>query len=502
MNRESLTPPKTLVKSIFSFGAGVVCSFLCLINFYNVEYHGLDSGITLLVGTFLLCVIFLLIRSTSSWTSRHRFITLAIVPLFTFGFRLLFVLAVQTEPISDFAVSYNTAMDFLEEGSAVYTKVQYFVDYPFMIFYSLYQALILWAFPSLWALKVMNLLWIAGSALLICLIGERVYHLTAGLFAGLLYAIFPELIFFTPVLSNQIPATFFFLLAVYLLFRKKQQNWPIYLLAGISMALSNLFRPEAITLLTALLITGGVYFFQAWREKKLTRPLLLESGKKLLALLLVYFSLQGAVSAGIQAIGASETGLKSQVTDWKFMCGLSVQSGGAYLSKENFPDYSAAETDAERQAAAHRYIQNNIDTILETGRPLRFFQRKCENMWTGVVYNEWSCSHLDKEKLLLGEDYTMQKFLSNMNTLNTLFSFALWGFSAVGIYIACRRRIFNVPHFFCSTLVLVTFGVYCLIEYQTRYRYNLMAFTVILAAGIITQLIPPEENHRERTDIR
>lgn len=465
---------------VFIVLEGIVAIFFAFVNFFSVQIFDRYSLCAALVCIALFLLFFFAFKKFSALLKAHIPVFLTAVLILSFGLRLAFVLTVQTQPISDFNVTYLAAGQYLQKGPEAYSSGSYFAAYPFMIIYSLWEALILHLFHSMLAIKVINVILMTASNALIYFVAEKITSSVAALFAAFLYAALPEILFMTSVLTNQIPATFFFLLCVWFLV-SADHRIRNYIFAGISLAVSNLFRPEAITLLAALVLWGIVFLRQKRKIGIPWKQCGLSLMKSILPLFLVYSVIMGAASSAVRKENFCKTGLNSTVISWKFMCGLNPESGGGFVDPSHFPDYIRAGSLQEKDAAGKAYIRKNISAILKAEAPLRFFERKNENMWNGLVYSSWSCYGLDQTRTIAGR-YTIKDFLLDIDTVNQILSLIVWTSIAAGLLSLMKQREFDPNILLLSLLLFTTFGAYCLIEYQTRYRFNTMGFAVILAA--------------------
>ena len=68
--------------------------------------------------------------------------------------------------------------------------------------------------PSIFALKLLNAVWMTGAAWLVYRICRRVMPEWAALYGAFLYSVYPGTVLLTSVLTNQHIAVFFLLLGI------------------------------------------------------------------------------------------------------------------------------------------------------------------------------------------------------------------------------------------------------------------------------------------------
>lgn len=399
--------------------------------------------------------------------------------------RLVWVLAVRTPPQSDFGLMYNAARqaavgDFSWTGP----EGSYFWWWSYQIPFVLYQAAVWKVIPSLWALKTMNLLFMAGIDALIYAIACRFLTPRAALVPTLLYALYPASIHTAAVLTNQHISTFFLLLGMWLLLTGK--DWPRMLLAGATFAVGNLMRPEAVILLATLLCCAVCLFL---------RYPCREVGKRLaagvLALLVAYGGVSWAVCALITATGAAPYGVGNQVPEWKFVVGLDATGNGGYTERNA---HVLAISDGQaRRAEAQRVIANSFR---ESEDIPGFFLKKTALMWAEEEPFYWSTGFLDPAAEKFG--LSVENILHRLETAEKAVYLLVWVCLPLSAFFLGwgKRREESGTALFCMIAVCAAFCIYLLIEVQPRYRYCTMPMLFLLS-GLSAQAI---QSWRGRTN--
>jgi 4-amino-4-deoxy-L-arabinose transferase-like glycosyltransferase len=109
--------------------------------------------------------------------------------------------------------------------------------------------------------KLVSFILSCGSIVLSYLIGKDLYNKEAGLFAALLYAIYPILIIISVQGYSDAPFIFFLLLSLFLFIRfVKKDNIVLHAFLGFIFGVTGLIRPEALF----LLLLPGIRVFGAF----------------------------------------------------------------------------------------------------------------------------------------------------------------------------------------------------------------------------------------------
>ena len=171
------------------------------------------------------------------------------IALVAASLRLAWVLLVPNGQYSD-SVWYDAAAAHLaatgEYGPSGETgpSAWFPPGYPFFLA-GIYRLFGYWQLAG----KLGNVLLGAGIALLAYLLTRRLIGPRAAVVAGLLVAVWPNLVFHTGVLSSDLLATFGFLLSLWLATRT---GWPTLLLLGLVIGWTVLARPVSLILLPVI----------------------------------------------------------------------------------------------------------------------------------------------------------------------------------------------------------------------------------------------------------
>lgn len=295
----------------------------------------------------------------------------------SFLIQLAVLLTVHTPVISDFAEQLQAAQ-LLRQGAMPYQVSTYFRLWPYQTGFVLWEAMWLSVWDDPMCLKLVHALLASGT---LCLVYrwlcERVRRPAAQIASALL-ATFPAYFSLTLVLTNQIAAAFFIVLAVWLLTCRDTDRlrfWR-YPLAGLSLFVSELLRPEAIVVVLVIAIWT---VFSLLRTPKAWKRLILG----LLALCAVYFGCQKGTDAIFRATDFSPWGLSNPIPEWKLVAGLNPDTGGQW----NLPRFELLEATfdenyvpTERTRSLARELIREELKLTPRGW-LSLLHKKLSNLW-------------------------------------------------------------------------------------------------------------------------
>jgi 4-amino-4-deoxy-L-arabinose transferase-like glycosyltransferase len=397
------------------------------------------------------------------WASR-RLRTAAYVGLLlllTISIRLVWVFLVPTLPVSDFQDMYAGALE-AASGNAAFGHNEYFTRWVYQFGFTMYEALVIKLFgPQLIALKLFNVLFQAGTALLVYRSAALAFNETSGRIAGLLYAVYVPHIMMGSVLTNQHISTFFFTLAFYLLIRRRFTGAYVWLAVGLCLGIGHLMRP-----LGSFFVVGFVAYVvlfrlvPAIREREWAALAVRTAG-----VLAVFWIVQHGASAALTQSGIAEHPLGNREPYWKFMVGLNPETNGGWSYEDDMYAlrYPAGE---ERNQAELALLKERLKNGSEVAE---LFVRKAKAMWGDEDSAPlWSLYGVDGEGL--------KPLLTRIERIEYVLM-ALFGLIAMTV-IAFRGGSSEA----CLYLLLLLgyAALHIVIEIQTRYRFDIFPCIFVL----------------------
>lgn len=398
------------------------------------------------------------------------YITLIII--LSFISRLCFIVFVQTPVNGDFLLIFNAAKDVIE-GDMSWLQKPFFSVWGYQIPFVYYEAFILKLFGSVFALKLLNVIFMVATNVLIYLIAREFTSPGTAFISAVLYSVYPAPIMLSSVLTNQHISLMFFMLSIY--FYLVNPSWRRVLLSGVFLLLGNLTRPEAILIIAAMSVHTVVCVAGNLKWEYIKDAL-----SKTLSIFIAFAILTGLSSVLFKATGAAPDGISNNCPEWKFVLGLDTASNGTYNDRNG---YIISIEDRElRQREAKKAISISLSECKNI--PL-FLYNKTKIMWANMESASWPFFHIQRNRPVWKEfsALTFGEAIWNI----THFDKSIYMLLHVLLIIACvilwsTPVSHNHRAFFFITLILINYAVYVFIEIQTRYRYFIMPSFFILTA--------------------
>jgi len=386
----------------------------------------------------------------------------------SFILRGLWLLNINTMPISDFRVIYETAQGLLEGNTSAFWGSGYLGRFPHLTIMSLYMSFMIKIFPvnNIIAMKVVNLFFGVLTVYLIYLLAKEIFNSKKlGLYAAGLASFFPPLVTFVGILCTENIAIPFYLLSTYLfiLVVKNKKSKYYLILSGIALSIGNLFRMVA----TIMVIAFGIYLLIYTKDKLIEK--IKRAGLYLLPYLLVIFT----VSSTLRGVGITEfqlwKGSEPKVTS--ILKGTNIENFGRW-NEEDASIVTKYNYDYDKINEASKEI---IKERLTTTNPLKlagFYIFKFAMQWSIGDFEGAYLSKLD-----MPEDAVKV-------SVSLWFIEAIYGCIMILVFIGLFNRRKNVH---CSEInllyiILCGYGImYLVTEAQGRYSL-IIAWTFIIFA--------------------
>lgn len=451
----------------------------------------------LIFGTILiillagLCFIFFTRISKTSHNKVFQFLNqplLFVIFLFAFSLsiKVLFVLKIQTIQYSDFKLFYFLTTEIASQNFSKYVNSSYFGIWAYQV-----------GFPTLMSplynlfghqqlpLVLANCLFMALTNIIVYFIARQWLSDKIARGAAFLYALTPFVLSTSSVYTNQHLATFFFYSGILVLFYNKRFTLWRACMAGGLFALGNMVRPEAITLLLALLALGLLMSlnkpqFKVSAIKSNLKPLYLP----FFSVLIVYLVGSQLLSQAIVSSGINPHGLVNNFPLYKFVVGLNPASSGTF-SKEDanhlFSNELYIQNPDLRDLEATRIIKERIGQ--DPTALLKLVNKKIQIMWapSSVGYPAFLTWDLDQTVHFSRYELPALLIVYTFMFIDFLISLCAFLLATLSTIFAFKAKENNIVYLFTSLLMILVFGIYLFIEVQHRYSY--FAFPLILLLG-------------------
>ena len=386
--------------------------------------------------------------------------------------RLYFIIAVPTPPVSDFYDLFSTAQKVAAgDFSGFYTY--YFQYWAYQTPFVLYEALVLKLGGTEFILKLLNVFYMVGSNLLLyCIIKQLISERCARV-GAFLYAVFPAPVLLASLLTNQHLALFLLLFGLYILLKQSKRPILSAVFSGLLFGLSNLMRPQVAIILLALAAVLILSIIKTHTKKQVLGFLFRGA-----ALLLAYGIITVSISSFIKISGINPNGAANTRPEWKVIVGLDMTMDGT-VKDTNKGYLLRIEDDALRSEAVRQAIRQDIDKY----RLPSFFLQKSAQMWGDTAPTFWAFWGLDLNKKIFATTY--EKFAPVIAELDKGIYLFIWVLFAVSACLFLFRKSTKEREkmLLFAIITIGFFLVYQIIEIQTRYRYDIMPFVFLFAAA-------------------
>ena len=453
-----------IIELLFAFLALAAIIRIVLVN--SVEPHPVVETLLLIAAA---AAIFFAAKFISA---RSSFLAPVLLLAFAVLTQMLAVIAIDAQPISDFGLMYNNAVSTIN-GDLSWTGTEYFQRWAYQIPFVLYEALVLSVSNSLRALQLMNVFFAVGCIWLVYMLAALYLEQSKAVFVGFMYALCPSAVILTPVLTNQHISLFFILLGIYVylvsLKKSRKKQYILAAVAGVLIAFGNLMRAEAIVIILSTIFIIVIYYC-CRKDIKSILPVAV--------LTLAYFVFQFAVGKILALCGAAPYGISNNVPQWKFIVGLDFVVGGTYTDR-NIHIFSITDNAARWNETISAIKQSHAEGM----SIIALIMNKINCFWNAnePLYFVFTGSRTD----VFGIDLTT--FSTRFDLYSRAYRICLYVLSAaaaVKMFI-CRKREFSTALRLVTTIVCVFFVVFLLIEVQSRYRYVVNPFMVLMASALL-----------------
>ena len=448
-------------------GIALFLIFICSLGVFGAQVKtNLELSIFLLLGVSLVTGVFIINSQLST--------KIKVVLLLTLSFliRIWWILNIDSVPVSDYETMYLSAKELLNGDYSAFRGFKYLARFPHLVCSTLYMALMILIFPisHLFAIKIANVILSIISLILLYKLSDYfLKHEKVKLAVILLGGIYPAFISYSSTYCTENIAIPLFL-GVMLLFMRacKSNDIGKWLLCGIVLAISDLFRAVGIVFLIAFVI----YIFVFTQESKFRNSLIL-----IASMLFTTFS----VSLFLISTGIIEKPLW-QGAEPSFATLMLKGSNATSYGKWNLEDAQFVEENLENKDLGKMCIEKSIDRIrqLSSLERIEFFATKFLSQWSIGDFCGTYWATLETENEIVGTvprnfqiAFSVIIFLSilsifakNTPTSTTIMYILLCGFGLVFMILETQQRY----SYICSWIfvILATQGIENIINWRVK----------------------------------
>lgn len=441
---------------------------LTAIGSVKAYYKGIDlSAFIAIIFALSTIVLGYLLLKNKILTNKSKLI---IVLLWAFIVRVLWLININTVPVSDFNTMYESAKSVLQGNYDMMWGTGYIARFPHLTVMTMYMALMLKIFPNaLFAMKIVNLILGVVTVYLIYLISREIFEdKKYALVGALISSIFPPFISYTGVFCTENIAIPFYLVSIYifLLACKKKVKPYMFIVSGALLSIGNLFRMVAVIALVAFVMYIIIYTDNKVKEKL----------KNILMVIVSFVLVLVIASSTLRAFKITENNL------WKgaepaitiILKGTNVEYGGrwnpddaAIPEKYNF-DYDAIDK-ACKDKIYERLTTTPISTLAS------FYLSKYAVQWS-----EGDLSGIFWSQLNVPDDGIIVKFDAGGKVVEQVVYAIILILVFIGLFNKKRYKEHSEINLFY--ILFCGYGLFYLAtEMQSRYSYIVCWLFIILA---------------------
>lgn len=371
--------------------------------------------------------------------------------IFSFILRLIIITIINTPIISDFKTMYDASIELINH-TGDYNSKAYFIYWGYQMGHVIYQYLLLLIWKSPLFLKIINSLITSLIVVMIYLISKKVSSNISSKIISVFYSIFLFPLLLNTVLTNQHFPLLLILISLYILLNISYDDKYILksIIIGILLSLSNILRGETIVIIVGIFI---YLVYLAFNKIKIKRLLL-----SFILIFTSYLVVFNTSSYLLKVTNISVNGLENKNTEWKFVTGLNIKTNGMYSDED-------AEIYAYNKEASKEVTIERLKNYKEL--PLLFL-KKVKVLWINSDLS-WSIGHIENKTL-----YNL------LTIINQIFIIIIHLLSLVSVVNFIQKK-FDKTQILITSILIVYFFVYLLIEVMPRYAYSLQAIEIILA---------------------
>ncbi|MDD6794842.1 MAG: glycosyltransferase family 39 protein [Clostridiaceae bacterium] len=441
----------------------IIASASSELTTYNSRFGVVDIIFIIFSVTFVVGIYFAKKRDISN---KKLVIIISIVGLLL---RLAYCLTINSVPISDFAVMYETGGSILEGDLSMLWGTGYIARFPHITIPTLYYAVMRGLFSNpMQAIKIVNAIASTCSIFIVYKIVKILFNDKKALIAAVITALYPPLIVYTAVYTTENIAIPLFLAGIYyfILYMKGIKDFKSLILAGILVSVGNLFRMAGIILIAAFVLYS-IASFEANIKKKILS----------IALVILSFVIPlVTVSFTLKYYGVTEyhlwKGREPNITN--ILKGTNIEYKGRWnLDDASIPEECNFDYD-KIQERCKEIIWERLTTT-PFSEQFKFLTYKYSSQWCSGDYSGpyWAEHSIENEEM-------PYKYSEDGEWFGQLFYLILLALSYVGLLnfnkVKKDRMVSLFYYIFCGYSIF-----YLITENQARYAFTVCWIFVIMA---------------------
>ncbi len=440
------------------------------------------------------------------WLAAELVIVTALIAAGTY-LRLWVIQNLPMQPLSDFKTYYEIA-DMLSRGTLLSEGAgycDYIAQFPHVIGFPFVLSTIFRVTgKSVEVGQFFELFVSCVNILLVYLLARSLRGRLAGLIAATLEAFWPSQIFYANQISSEPVFTLMILvcllLAAHLLKERSSVKWGqqyvLYVLLGVLLALSSALRPLGIIILVAILIcilcSGG--YIKSPNLTSANKNILEKGWMRALVVLFAFMLCSSATKSCIASTIDRQPASSTSSFGYNLLVGMNIDSIGTWDQSDStlFSDTFKAtgSADSAHQACLSLAIQRMEENPIGI---LNLMAEKYFYLWRFDDYGiQWNLLFMDQQGTLTPE---LKNMLNNFLFINDIYYIFVLSIAAIAGFFLWRRRKGSRVQML-MLIFLGTATAHLFMESQNRYLYHVLPIFAVMAAVGIAEQYDVIRNHK------
>ncbi len=184
--------------------------------------------------------------------------------------RVLYFFSIDSLPVSDFGMMFYGGSQFIQGNMEIFQGINYFGRFPHMSLTVMYFGLMQYLFTdALTMTRLVNICFSILNVILLYFIAYKIFqNKKKSLVVMFIAGFFPPMIYYNNVFASENLAMPLFLLSVLFFLKATKENKILfYIVSGIFLSLSHLFRPIEYVVILAYLLFELIYAQNKIKQK-------------------------------------------------------------------------------------------------------------------------------------------------------------------------------------------------------------------------------------------
>lgn len=436
-----------------------------LMKSYGWYFDMADIAI-LLVDILIILIIALMFKLKVK--DRYKIIFLCIVGL---ALRVLWAFSIDSKPISDIAVIWNTGADILNGDMSNMHGTGYLARFTHFVMPAIYSAFLQKFFADpLSVAKIINCIFSTANIFIIYLILKEIFESKKkAIYGATITAIYPPLILYCATYFTEVLAIPLYLLSIYMfiLYVKGKKDWKYIVASGVILCFGNLFRMLAPVMLVAYCLYIIMYQ-DTWKIK----------AKNIVIILLSFWIPFVAIDTYLIVSDVTEYHLWSgrDPLQASMLKGLNIEANGRW-NEEDSKIPGMYDYDTDRVAEASMDIIKERFKSYSISEWYNFFLEKYQGQWKygDFLGASWSEAGVEKENMYISLND------NGRIALNIVYAILIW-LTYIGLF--NRKRLFQNKEINLIYFIFCGFALILLLT-ESQERYSFIVCWLFIILGIM-----------------